>query len=470
MCRLLFRGIKTFWKTKSYLDLAIIEHVEHGIFEVIAFDPALRKHAPRLHINIKVVHDVLNHCGFNKEGIEEGFTAAVTTFLFNHIFIAEYRPTSKIINVDVQAIFHAERSANNCVFIVDRPISLPFFASPYSDSGEDASIYQLGCVQHLEIPLRDKWRLPLILVRVSKSLPLQESDAKIWACFVHNKTHEELMESIVAALAVCVPSESKQVLRSAAHAALLPQDCPFPGDTRPGSHTAFSLLERSTCIRSVCEAGSRAPPRSPCCSAATTTTTDTAAIIAENLSKQQRSPVNQDLPPLSPRTGQTAGGSPVGNQQCNTEPVAATLSLEEAAILCGGDQQERGHRRLHSLGSLWPVRLTRAALSSVSASLSAPSSPQHSSHTVVPITGASDFVEEDVVFTELEKSFGAVRNARSRRLAVNESSSRLNMELLPEAGTIKRDSALDGLLNQQMQRGSCGRVTPTAAVDVGEEA
>ena len=68
-----------------------------------------------------------------------------------------------------------------------------------------AESFPVGSVNHLQIPLREKWRLPLILVKVSKSLPLRESDAKIWACFVHNKTQEELIESMTETLAERVP-------------------------------------------------------------------------------------------------------------------------------------------------------------------------------------------------------------------------------------------------------------------------
>ena len=95
-------------------------------------------------------------------------------------------------------------------------------------STEDTTVYEMGCVGHLQLSLRDKWRLPLILVRVSKSLPLRESDAKIWACFVHNKTQEELIKFVALALAVRIPTESRAVLQSAVHTALLPQKCPFP--------------------------------------------------------------------------------------------------------------------------------------------------------------------------------------------------------------------------------------------------
>ena len=108
-------------------------------------------------------------------------------------------------------------------------------------------------MQLLQITLRDKWRLPLILVRVSKSLPLRESDAKIWACFVHNKTNEELVNFVATALTGCIPSETKQVLRSTAHAALLPERCPFPtsgprSSSLSGAATPMTLSGRSTPI------------------------------------------------------------------------------------------------------------------------------------------------------------------------------------------------------------------------------
>ena len=117
-------------------------------------------------------------------------------------------------------------------------------------------------------------------------------------------------------------------------------------------------------------------------------------------------------------------GSSVGHQQCRTQPVAVILVMEEAAEL------RKGNIRMQSLGYLWPVRLTRATVSSVSASLSAPSSPQLSPQTIAPSPGAADPAEEEklVVFAELVRSFGAVGNARSHRHAVLESRSRLSQE------------------------------------------
>lgn len=116
-------------------------------------------------------------------------------------------------------------------------------------------------------------------------------------------------------------------------------------------------------------------------------------------------------------------GSSVGHQQCRTQPVAVILVMGEAAEL------RKGKIRMHFLGYLWPVRLTRATVSSVSASLSAPSSPQPSPQMIAPSAGAADSPEEEVVvFAELVRSFGAVGNARSHRHAALESRSRLSQE------------------------------------------
>lgn len=80
-------------------------------------------------------------------------------------------------------------------------------------------------VKSLEISLRDKC---LIIVRVSKGLPLRESDALIWSLFTDNRTQEELIVTLTNALSLRIPNESKDILRSTVLAAVLPDNCPFP--------------------------------------------------------------------------------------------------------------------------------------------------------------------------------------------------------------------------------------------------
>ena len=279
----------------------------------------------------------------------------------------------------------------------------------------------MGCVRHLNLSLRDKWRLPLILVRVSKSLPLRESDAKIWACFVHNKTQDEVLNSMAVSLAECFPLESRHVLRSAAHSALLPQLCPFPG-SRSGTATPLTLSGRSTSSASCRSSPTSSRSPSPGLIRLSTSTSlqpsvvDSPAGGAAVGSIQQRSPAKHGLPPLTPNTL-----SRRSDQETTRSRTIDTLSVE----------QQTHQRRVHSLGNMWPVRLTRAAVSSVSASMSASSSPQLSPHTIAPVSGEVDSAEEeDMVLAELGRNFGAVGNARSRRLTALESSTRLSHEHL----------------------------------------
>lgn len=57
-------------------------------------------------------------------------------------------------------------------------------------------MYLTATISQLKLSIHEKWRLPLILLRVSKELPLRQSDAKIWSCFIHNKTQQELLITI----------------------------------------------------------------------------------------------------------------------------------------------------------------------------------------------------------------------------------------------------------------------------------
>ena len=124
MSRLLFRGIKTFWKTKSSIDLVIVEYSEYELYEIIAYDPKMKKHAPRIYVSGVAIKNILN----GNVGASNMVDGALTNFLFNHLTIIEYLPETRSFKIDIQAIFHYER---NCDYIISRPPGLPLFASPF---------------------------------------------------------------------------------------------------------------------------------------------------------------------------------------------------------------------------------------------------------------------------------------------------------------------------------------------------
>ena len=129
MSRLLFRGTKTFWKTKSYLEIAIYEFTDHNVYEIIAYDPVLQKHAPRLHVNIKATISVCSNKLTSQEQRGRSslsMDSVVTTFLFNHIILTEYLPISKLIKINFY------KSLNDVELIIPRPLDLPFMVSPFA--------------------------------------------------------------------------------------------------------------------------------------------------------------------------------------------------------------------------------------------------------------------------------------------------------------------------------------------------
>ena len=324
--------------------------------------------------------------------------------------------------------------------------------------------FPVGSVNHLQIPLRDKWRLPLILVRVSKSLPLQESDSKIWACFVHNKTQEELIESIAATLAERVPMESREVLKYTAHALLLPDNCPFP-ISRSGSGTASPVTLSRKSSRCSSRSSSRAPSRdsspgpSGVAAAAAISAWESPSIAAtgtgtavvgrmsscsgESVSTTTppRSSTKLGLPPLTPsshkifrtRSDGSAYSSPY--KQCNmssavnmtsTTATGAGNTVSDTSITTppkavktssAGELEPLPMRKVNSFSNLWPVRMTRSAFASLSAPSSPHASPQASPRKIVPTT------EEEVTWTVDEEVF-----AELDRLPANDSGERVSIK------------------------------------------
>ena len=236
--------------------------------------------------------------------------------------------------------------------------------------------FEFGYVRQLYISLRDKWRLPLILVRVCKSLPLRESDAKIWVCFVHNKTNEELVSSVAAALAEKVPFESKQVLRSAAHSALLPQNCPFPGSPRSlsqsGNTTARSLSQSgNTTARSFSQSGS-----------------------AAFRSGSGNSTPTSRSPSPGPSLGTRTGNAVIFPQPTSTVLTSPVTTLRTYHLGIGEPLQVTTEPRVYYMSNLlWAVRATRAVLTSAAMSLSPPTTPPLSPCKIVPLSTSEDTVD-----------------------------------------------------------------------------
>ena len=135
MNRLLFRGFKTFWKTKSSIELVILEYPSQDLYEIIAFDPVLRKHAPRLYVD----KHAANYIILGEDGINEKqsflLDEVVTTFIFNHIILTEYLPQSGFIKIDIRPIFHSEhRFTSELELVVQRPLNISFYPSPFQEN------------------------------------------------------------------------------------------------------------------------------------------------------------------------------------------------------------------------------------------------------------------------------------------------------------------------------------------------
>ena len=271
---------------------------------------------------------------------------------------------------------------------------------------------------NLYISLCDKWRLPLILVRVSKSLPLRESDAKIWACFVHNKTNEELVETIAVALAENAPIEDRKALRSMVHAALLPEHCPFPVSR---AHITATPLTVSGCSTPTVYTSRRnshtgiVSPRAIC-----------------SLSSSESHPA---VPGNNTTTMQGNNNIAARKEGCGT-----TMQIKECSSITN---KPRCRPSVHPLSNLWPLHLP---------------SPRK----VTPIVVATDIVEQEDSELALARTFGTVGNTKESRLA------QLDCSHIKTERCLRRRTWMDRLglpvwVSDLWQRRGSEKVTPTSS-------
>jgi hypothetical protein len=76
--------------------------------------------------------------------------------------------------------------------------------------------------------VKEKWRLPLILVRLQKGLALRGTDKEIYARFSAGKSQPELVAAIARALGTVIKNHEADDLQRAAHSIVLQPQTPFP--------------------------------------------------------------------------------------------------------------------------------------------------------------------------------------------------------------------------------------------------
>jgi hypothetical protein len=124
MAKVLFEGTKTFWKTKSSVNLTIVEHHGHDVIEIVAYEPAMHVEAPRLYLEIGRIIPLLDQEAGLLDENDAALATAISNFIFNRLRIAEYLPTSKVFVVDIQRGFGAKEQGVHFQLSVERPVDL----------------------------------------------------------------------------------------------------------------------------------------------------------------------------------------------------------------------------------------------------------------------------------------------------------------------------------------------------------
>lgn len=150
--KVIFKGTKSFWKTKSSLEVVIVEHRSLDVVEVITYDPCMEIEGDRIYLRIsdlvvEMKSDELSSkvaplLKLGKEGqllVVDVIQKAKANYIMNHMFISEYLPVSKSLKIEIKSRFPEEETVNyrkeypllNC----PRPVSLVPYAVAFNHKG-----------------------------------------------------------------------------------------------------------------------------------------------------------------------------------------------------------------------------------------------------------------------------------------------------------------------------------------------
>ena len=115
MSSVVFEGAKFFWRTRNTVDILIVEHKAHEIFEIIVYEPSFDVEAPRIYIDSKTlmskvdneeIESKLSFAKRNSVPLTEKFVAGVVNkvvsdYIMSRIIMKEFLTEEKNIIIDL---------------------------------------------------------------------------------------------------------------------------------------------------------------------------------------------------------------------------------------------------------------------------------------------------------------------------------------------------------------------------------
>ncbi|KAJ1410497.1 hypothetical protein B484DRAFT_435827 [Ochromonadaceae sp. CCMP2298] len=239
----LYQGCKNFWRSGAMVDIILLAHKNYGLIEVVTYAPKVDREAPRLYLNDDILFSLLD-----TSKCEESLREAKELLLRQHkvpdkaFLMAAILKESKVNYILNRLSTHFEYSLETHSFLVsfefnwrdrirvdgaadkllrDRPRYMKRFVSPHYRSliqGEVEVCYNnIASDQAIIAELRERaaaaegradkvltaterWRLPMIYMKMLHGRFLGNKDAAIWSKVSKNFKDEDVMVAVKKAL------------------------------------------------------------------------------------------------------------------------------------------------------------------------------------------------------------------------------------------------------------------------------
>jgi hypothetical protein len=204
--RVIYQGVKPFWRTRTNCDVSIVEYTEFDTIEVITYEPSFDREAPRLYLSSAYVISTITETEMEAKMIaakeiqlrrhrtpdvaqvrSEVLTQFKVDYVLNRLQIADFSPEIKSFKVELKLNYRDDEISENKqqkmdAIIEQHPDLIPF---------KSPCIYQFS--------------MYVFLLFVSVTLVFKIVFAFVWVCILVNFRADIVQQSMI-----CMEEEKKR--------------------------------------------------------------------------------------------------------------------------------------------------------------------------------------------------------------------------------------------------------------------
>lgn len=128
----IYQGTKSYWRTRTTIDLMVVHHLGHNVLEVVTYEPSIDREAPRIYLDNTVLDSKIDQTEIeeklkaakepilrrrevpdNEKLLKQIVNSTKVAYILNRLSITEFTPEDRVIRFELQFNFRDHDDAHS---------------------------------------------------------------------------------------------------------------------------------------------------------------------------------------------------------------------------------------------------------------------------------------------------------------------------------------------------------------------